>query len=89
MAHIVVTTNEGLETSYVLSPAIEYAFESEFGEGIYKRFREKERQSDAYWLAWECLRQTNPAGGVKPFSLDFVKTLKRVDIDFNEDVGKE
>ena len=46
--------------------------------GIHKCFREMERQSDIYWLAWECIRRSGET--VKPFGDAFLETLKGVEV---------
>jgi hypothetical protein len=43
-----------------------------------KAFRDNEKQTDVYWLAWECLRRAGI--GVKPFGADFIETLEKVEI---------
>jgi hypothetical protein len=46
--------------------------------GFHKAFRDLERQSDVYWLAWEGLRLSGVT--VKPFGADFLETLKSVEV---------
>ncbi|MEI6680556.1 MAG: hypothetical protein WCL21_18250 [Mariniphaga sp.] len=85
MAFINIELVTGEKFSYELTPATEYAFEEKFNEGFYKRFREKEKQSDAYWLAWESQRDAAAKGtgsAVKPFGGEYIATLKAVTIDF-------
>ena len=57
MARIKVTRADGTESTHELTPAIEYAFEQYAKKGFFKAFREDQKQSDIYWLAWECLRR--------------------------------
>jgi hypothetical protein len=46
---------------------------------MHKAFREDEKQTDVYWLAWECIRRSGET--VKPFtSPDFIESLERVEV---------
>jgi len=78
MAKLIVTMTDNSVTEIEITPRLEYAFELHFKMGFHKAFREKEEQSMVYWLAWEGLR----LGGttVKPFSADFLDTLKSVEV---------
>jgi len=73
-----ITKASGDESLHEVSPAIEYAFEQHFKAGFHKRFRDEERQSDVYWLAWECLRRSGET--VKPFGEQFLIELSKVEI---------
>lgn len=77
MAHLEVMMKDGQTHIVEITPELEYAFEAEFNTGIYKRFRELDRQSDLYWLAWRGL-QSLEGVIVKPFGIEFIKTLKDV-----------
>ena len=79
MARIKVTRADGTESTHELTPAIEYAFEQYAKKGFFKAFREDQKQSDIYWLAWECLRRAG-APDVKPFGEAFLETLKTVEV---------
>ena len=79
MARIKVTRADGTESTHELTPAIEYAFEQYAKKGFFKAFREDQKQSDIYWLAWECLRRAG-APDVKPFGEAFLETLKAVEV---------
>lgn len=79
MARLKVTRADGTESTHELTPAIEYAFEQYAKKGFYKAFREDQKQSDIYWLAWECLRRAG-APDVKPFGEVFLETLKAVEV---------
>jgi hypothetical protein len=46
--------------------------------GFHKYFRDEERQTGLYYLAWECLRRSGDT--VKPFGEQFLETLKKVEI---------
>ncbi len=79
MARLKVVRADGTESTHDLTPAIEYAFEQYAKKGFYKAFREDQKQSDIYWLAWECLRRAG-APDVKPFGDAFLETLKAVEV---------
>jgi hypothetical protein len=46
--------------------------------GISKALREDEKQSDIFWLAWECLRRANVT--VPIFGVEFIDTLETVEV---------
>ena len=58
--------------------AVEFAFELYAKKGFHRAFREEERQTDVYWLAWEVTRRAGES--VKPFGIDFIETLKSVEV---------
>ena len=78
MLKLKITKASGDISEHEITPAIEYAFEQNFKAGFHKRFRDEERQSDVYWLAWECLRKSGET--VKPFGEQFLETIKKVEI---------
>ena len=78
MAKIKITRTDGAVTEHEITPSIEYAFEQSKGKGFHKAFREDEKQSDVYWLAYECIRRTGEV--VKPFGADFLDTLASVEV---------
>lgn len=78
MIALKITKASGEETKHEITPAIEYAFEQFFKSGFHKRFRDEEKQSDVYWLAWECLRRSGET--VAPFGEKFLETLTKVEI---------
>jgi hypothetical protein len=78
MAKLRITRATGEVSDHPITPAIEMAFELNFKSGIHKTFREQERQSDVYWLAWECLRRSDVT--VPTFGLAFVETLSKVEV---------
>ena len=78
MAQLKITRASGDVATYKITPVIEVAFESHFKMGIHKCFREMERQSDIYFLAWECIRRSGET--VKPFGDAFLETLKSVEV---------
>ena len=81
MASLKIVQTDGTTTECKITPAIEFAFEK-FEQhhkiGFHKAFRDREQQSDLYWLAWECLRRSGTT--VKPFGADFVATLDSVEV---------
>lgn len=79
MAKLRVVRADGTESVHEITPAIEYAFEQYAKKGFYKAFREDQKQSDVYWLAWECLRRAN-APDVFPFGDKFLETLRSVEV---------
>ena len=79
MASLKITRADGTESLPEITPAIEYAFAQYSKKGFYKAFREDQKQTDIYWLAWECLRRAD-APDVKPFGDKFLETLKAVEV---------
>lgn len=78
MASLKIVLTDGTTTEHRITPAVEYAFEQHHKIGFHKAFREREQQSDLFWLSWECLRRANIT--VKPFGPDFVATLESVEV---------
>jgi hypothetical protein len=77
MAKLKITRIGGEVSEHQVTPAIEMAFERYAKKGFHKAFRDDEKQSDVYWLAWECIRRSGET--VKPLD-DFVDTLVRVEV---------
>ena len=78
MAKLKITRADGSVSDHQITPSIEYAFESYAKKGFHKAFRDDEKQSDVYWLAWECIRRSGET--VKPFGAEFLDTLARVEV---------
>ena len=78
MAKLIVTLADNSVTEIEITPRLEYAFELYAKKGFHKAFRDDEKQSDVYWLAWEGLRLSGVT--VKPFGADFLETLKSVEV---------
>ena len=78
MLGLKITKASGEESVHEISPAIEYQFETHYKMGFHKYFRDEEKQTGLYWLAWECLRRSGET--VKPFGEQFLETLKKVEI---------
>jgi len=85
MAKLKITRTDGTQTEHEITPAVEYAFEQTKGKGFHKAFRDDEKQSDIYWLAWECIRRSGET--VKPFGIEFVETLKLVEVLDSDPLG--
>jgi hypothetical protein len=78
MLALKITKASGEESVHEVSPAIEYAFETHYKMGFHKYFRDEEKQTGLYWLAWECLRRSGET--VKPFGEAFLESLRKVEI---------
>jgi hypothetical protein len=78
MAKLIVTMADNSVTEIEITPRLEYAFELYAKKGFHKAFRDDEKQSDVYWLAWEGLRLSGVT--VKPFGSDFLDSLKSVEV---------
>jgi hypothetical protein len=78
MAKLKITRANGEISEHKITPGVEYAFEIKRGMGISKALREDEKQSDIFWLAWECLRRANVT--VPIFGVEFIDTLETVEV---------
>jgi hypothetical protein len=78
MAKLKITRANGEITEHKITPGVEYAFEIKRGMGISKALREDEKQSDIFWLAWECLRRANVT--VPIFGVEFIDSLETVEV---------
>lgn len=78
MAKLRIVRTDGSDSIHQITPAVEFAFESYAKKGLHKAFREDEKQTDVYWLAWECIRRSGEV--VKPFGVEFLDTLVRVEV---------
>jgi hypothetical protein len=78
MARLKITRATGEVSEHQITPRIEYAFEIYAKQGFHKAFRLDEKQSDVYWLAWECLRTSGET--VPMFGAEFLDTLKKVEV---------
>ena len=77
--YIKIVKASGESLSFEVTPAIEFAFESQFNCGYVKRLQTEQRQGDFFWLAWECERRNGRT--VPPFGEKYVETLKSVEVD--------
>ena len=78
MAKLKITRANGEVSEHKITPGVEYAFELKRGMGISKALREDEKQSDIYWLAWECLRRANVT--VPLYGVEFIDSLETVEV---------
>ena len=78
MAKLIVTMADNAVHEIEITPRLEYAFELHHKKGFHRAFQEDAMQSMVYWLAWEGLRLNGVT--VKPFGMDFMDTLKSVNI---------
>jgi hypothetical protein len=78
MARLKITRADGSVSEHQISPRIEYAFELYAKMGFHMAFRTLERQTDVYWLAWECIRTSGET--VPTFGPSFLDTLSKVEV---------
>lgn len=78
MARLKITRATGEVTEHQITPRIEYAFELYAKKGFHRAFRDDEKQTDLYYLAWECIRTSGET--VKTFGAEFLDTLSKVEV---------
>jgi len=78
MAKLKITRTDGSIIEGEITPAVEYSFELFAKQGFHRAFRQEEKQTDVYWLAWEITRRSGET--VKPFGIEFIETLKSVEV---------
>lgn len=78
MAKLKVTKTNGDVQEFEITPVIEYSFEQHAGKGFHKALIEDQKQSDIYWLVFECIRRSGET--VLPFGEKFLETLKSVEV---------
>jgi hypothetical protein len=78
MAKLKITRADGSVSEHKITPRIEYAFELYAKMGFHMAFRTLERQTDVYWLAWECIRTSGET--VPVFGPAFLETLEKVEV---------
>ena len=78
MAKLKIVRQDGSVLEGEITPAVEYAFEGYAKMGFHKAFRDEEKQSHVYWLAWEITRRSGET--VKPYGIEFIETLKSVEV---------
>jgi len=78
MAKLKVTRADGSVNEYEVTPVIEYAFELHAKKGFHKALLEDQKQSDIFFLVWECIKRSGET--VKPFGEAFIETLKAVEV---------
>jgi len=78
MAKLKVTRADGSVGEFPITPLVQYGFEIYAKKGFHKAFIEDQKQSDIFWLAWECIRRS---GEVVPmFGETFIETLRTVEV---------
>jgi hypothetical protein len=85
MAKLKVTRADGSIQEFEITPVIEYAFELHAKKGFHKALLEDQKQSDIYFLVWECIRRSGET--VKPFGEAFLETLKAVEVLDSDPLG--
>ena len=78
MIKLKITKASGEINEYEITPAIEFAFEREMKMGFHKYFRDEEKQTGVYWLAFEAERRNGVT--VVPFGDMYLETLSKVEI---------
>ena len=78
MAKLKITRADGSVSEHQITPKIEWAFEIYAKAGFHKVFRDLERQTDIYYLAWECLKSSGVE--VPVFGGLFLDTLAKVEV---------
>jgi hypothetical protein len=78
MAKLKITRTDGTVSEHQITPKIEWAFEIYAKAGFHKVFRDLERQTDVYYLAWECLKTAGVE--VPVFGALFLDTLAKVEV---------
>jgi hypothetical protein len=78
MAKLKIVRTDGSIIEGEITPAVEYSFELYAKQGFHRAFRQEEKQTDVYWLAWEITRRSGET--VKPFGIEFIETLKSVEV---------
>jgi len=78
MAKLKIVRTDGSVLEGEITPVVEYAFEQYAKMGFHKAFRDEEKQSHVYWLAWEITRRSGET--VKPYGSEFIETLKSVEV---------
>ena len=78
MAKLKVTRADGTTGEYPITPLVQYGFEIYAKKGFHKAFIEDQKQSDIFWLAWECIRTSGET--VPIFGPLFLDTLVKVEV---------
>jgi len=78
MAKLKITRTDGSVLEGEITPSVEFEFEQYAKMGFHKAFRDLEQQSHVYWVAWCVTRRSGET--VKPFGIEFIETLKSVEV---------
>ncbi|CAB4161710.1 hypothetical protein UFOVP1201_20 [uncultured Caudovirales phage] len=82
MAKLKITRGDGTVLDGEITPKVEYLFEVYHKKGFYKSFREDEMQTAVYYVAWLVTQEAGET--VKPFGVEFIESLKKVEVDLND-----
>jgi uncharacterized protein YuzB (UPF0349 family) len=88
MARLRITLASGEVSEHQITPVIEYSFEQYSKKGFSKAFREDEKQSDVFWLAYECLKRSGTMAVLPVFGTSFIELLAKVEV-LDDDSPKE
>lgn len=80
MAKLRIHRVDGSVLDLAITPLLEYKFEQHKGKGFNAAFRDEEKNSDVYWLAYEAIRLSGSSETLKPFGDEFLMTLKKVEV---------
>ena len=80
MAKLRITLANGDISEHQITPVIEYLFEAYAKKGFSKAFREDEKQSDVFWLAYECLKRAGTLPVLPTFGSNFIELLAKVEV---------
>jgi len=78
MAKLRVTRVDGTVGEYSITPLVQYGFEIYAKKGFHKAIIEDQKQSDIFWLCWECIRRSGET--VPMFGEKFIETLANVEV---------
>jgi len=78
MIKLKVTRADGTVGEYPITPLVQYGFEIYAKKGFHKAFIEDQKQSDIFWLSWECIRRSGET--VPMFGEKFIETLANVEV---------
>ena len=78
MAKLKVTRVDGSVGEYAITPLVQYGFEIYAKRGFHKAIIEDQKQSDIFWLCWECIRRSGET--VPMFGEKFIETLANVEV---------
>jgi len=80
MARLKITLATGDVSEHKITPVIEYAFEQYSKKGFSRAFREDEKQSDIFWLAYECMKRAGTLPVLPVFGEKFIELLEKVEV---------
>lgn len=80
MARLQIKLVTGEVSEHRITPSVEYAFEIFAKKGFSVAFATDQKQSDIYWLAWECLRRSKSMDSIPSFGPAFIDLLDEVKV---------